>query len=771
MRRALAAAWLALVVAAGVYLAVLGCAGFPIRADLLALLPSEEQDPIAKQANDAVSRSLGRRILLAFGDDDRGRARTAARQMIAAVEATGLADPFDAADMQDVGRKLAAFYFAHRDAVLSAADRAALENGRASEIANRALAQAFGFASPVDARLLAADPFLLMPSFLNSLPGPLGRLAPDDGMLSVTDGAMTWVVVPMTLRHEPYDVDVQERLIGAIDGARARISQTMPDVKLLRLGAIFFADHGARTVIGETTMLTILQIVCTVLLLVGVFRRVTPLLLNLMALGVGIAVAFAGTFLVFGEIHVAALLFGTSLIGVAVDYGLHYCATAFGAAAVTGRQRLAHVLPGITLGLGTTLLGYAALTLAPFPGLKQIAVFAIVGLIGAFATVTLWFPLLDRVKPLPHGAPMQRFAALPWVFWMTPRFHLARLVVVGGCVAVVAAGLARYHADDDVRRLQALSPELLREQAELKRLMGATTEPQYLLVVAADDEAALRRGEALRPILDRLAGEGALAAYHMPAAFVPSLARQQADRALVKSGLEPLLADHMAKLGMTAGPVDEGQRPQLTVAGALASRAVPLLSDIVVAQGVHIVALRGMAGPDAVRAAMAGQPEVRFVDPTADFGRLLGAYRHRAVLLTIVSVALISLVLAHRYGIAGAFWTLLPPVIAALLVPAVVSLMGEPFTFFHAMGLVLVVAIGVDYTIFCAETPAGQQSVTMLAILLATLTTLLSFGLLGVSSALAVRAFGVTMLIGITSAYLLAPLASRATPRPGLGSR
>ena len=53
----------------------------------------------------------------------------------------------------------------------------------------------------------------------------------------------------------------------------------------------------------------------------------------------------------------------------------------------------------------------------------------------------------------------------------------------------------------------------------------------------------------------------------------------------------------------------------------------------------------------------------------------------------------------------------------------------------------------------------------MLAILLATITTLLSFGLLGFSSALAVRAFGFTMLIGIIAAYLFAPLASRAAIR------
>ena len=119
---------------------------------------------------------------------------------------------------------------------------------------------------------------------------------------------------------------------------------------------------------------------------------------------------------------------------------------------------------------------------------------------------------------------------------------------------------------------------------------------------------------------------------------------------------------------------------------------MPLLADLVVAPGVHIVALQGLTRPDLVRAAFAGQPGVRFVDPTADFSALLGAYRGRAVVLTIFSVALVSGLLAWRYGMRGAFWTILPPVIAALLVPAIVSLGGEPFTFFHAMGLILVMA-------------------------------------------------------------------------------
>ena len=570
----------------------------------------------------------------------------------------------------------------------------------------------------------------------------------------------------MTLRHDYIDLDVQDRLVTAVNSAIEKIAKSMPDVRVLRAGAIFYADQGARTAIDETTLLTIIETIGTVLLIVGVFCRLSPLLINLLALAVGIAVAFAGTFLIFGEIHVAALLFGTSLIGVAVDYGLHYCATAFGTQAATGEQRLATVMPAIAMGLATTLVGYAALAIAPFPGLRQIAVFAIIGLMGSFATVTLWFPLLDRLAPLRHGAHLLHVAALPWAFWTAKRYRIGRVSLVVCAFATLTAGLARYHTDDDVRRLQALSPSLLSQQDQIKRLVGVTTEAQHVLVVAPSDEAALQRQESLIPIFDQLMAEHAIAEYQSAATFVPSLARQSADRALIKANLVgPLGAGHMARLGLTAASRTDQPEVTLTVAGIKAAGVMPLLFDLIVEPGVHIVSLQGLARPDLVKTALADQAEVSFVDPTADFSRLLGAYRSRAIVLTVISVVLVSGLLAWRYGVRGAFWTILPPIVAALLVPAVISLSGEPFTFFHAMGLVLVVAIGVDYTVFCAETSRGHHPVTMLAILLATITTLLSFGLLSASSALAVRAFGTTMLIGISAAYLFAPLASRAAIR------
>src|SRR5690606_36258048 len=104
-----------------------------------------------------------------------------------------------------------------------------------------------------------------------------------------------------------------------------------------------------------------------------VFRALTPLWLSLLAIGVGIATALSVSLAIFGELHVMALLFGVTLIGIAVDYSLQYFTEVFAPEPATPRERLARVRTGITLGVAAVTIGYLCLLLAPFPGLHQIA--------------------------------------------------------------------------------------------------------------------------------------------------------------------------------------------------------------------------------------------------------------------------------------------------------------------------------------------------------------------------------------------------------------
>ena len=102
---------------------------------------------------------------------------------------------------------------------------------------------------------------------------------------------------------------------------------------------------------------------------------------------------------------------------------------------------------------------------------------------------------------------------------------------------------------------------------------------------------------------------------------------------------------------------------------------------------------------------------------------------------------------------------MLPAVTTIGLVPLAKAIIGDPFTFFDAMALVLVLSIAVDYAVFCAEADVAYKPVALLGVWMAMVSTILSFGLLDRSQVAAVHALGSTMLLGVALAFLLAPMA------------
>ena len=758
--RPLAGAWLLLAILGALYLGLSWHRGILFRTDLLSLLPADARTGESLAVEQRLLDNAARRFVLLVGHADGKVARQAAGDIesVLADSAVATFEPLEADRLKGMGT----FYLPRAGLVLSASDRAALSGGGEGAIARRALAQVFGVGGIADARLLTLDPFLLLPQFLSSLPAPLSRLAPDQGRLSVREDGTTWVLVNGEVTGDPYALDVQERFGRALDGRLAELTQVVPDLRLYRTGAIFFAAEGSASGLRETSTLGTIATVGTILLLVGAFRRVAPLLMNLLAVAIGIGAGLAVNLLLFGEIHIATLLFGVGLTGVAVDYGIHYCATVFDPARPGPWARLRKVLPGISIGLLTTLIGYAIMLLAPFPALRQVAVFSIVGLTASFFTVIFWFPYFDRGSAPSYAGRMLQVADIFWRLWEDPRLRRLCWASLGVLLVLGAIGFSRAVVDDDVRRMQSLSPSLLAEQAAIERLAGSSGAPQFVAIEAADDEAALQLGEQVGAVLDKLVEQGALVAHRGPADFVPSLARQK-ENASLSEKLDK--AAQAAALGLKLPPAVAPQ--PFTLAEAQASGAFPFLDEWLLGPGTQVIALDGLKDPTALRSALAGIDGVRFLDPAGDFSARLGTYRHKALWLIGISAMLMILPLGWRYGLKGGIIVLLPSLAALLLAPALIALTGEGLSFFHVMGLILVLAIGVDYATFCAETDGAHRAVTMLAVLLDMVTTLLSFGLLAFSSVFAVHAFGLTMLIGILVAFLLAPLAGNVNPRRG----
>jgi predicted exporter len=747
MSRTLAFLWLAVVLTAGLHIGLTVFRGFPLDSDLMALLPAEKLDPAVRQAEESIDTQLSRRMIVLFGHADKARATAAAAELEQRLRDAGLLAPGSDIPDGDAIQRLGALYFPARAALLAEDDRRRLIDGKGDELRDRALAQIFGFGGIADGRLLARDPFLLFPAFLAGLPLPSSRAHIEDGRPVIEADGLAWVGVTGILSGDATSLAFQQRFAAAFGPPPA-------DMKTLRLGAIFFASAGAGSALKLSSAIGLVSLLATALLLLAVFRSVKPLLLGLLSIAVGLIVALSACLLIFGRLHVAAQLFGASLIGIAADYSLLYFAQTFSPAA-PGSQRLRRVLAGITLGMATTVIGYLTLALSPFPGLHQVALFSAVGLLAAYATVTLWFPPLDRLpaQALPAGATMaaDRIAAFwrgrGWIALAVPALLLA------------GVGYSQLRSDDDVRHQQALDPDLSAQQVEVQKLLGYAPSNQFFLVEGADDEETLRREEALAEKLRPLA-----VSFMSPAGFAPSQARQEENRALVQDRLyHPYLADLTAKLG-TLPTIETVPETMLSLSAVRDSGAIALLPAMLVAPGRHLVLLQGAADLSALAHAGDGMPGVRFVDPTGDISAVLAVYRRRAVMLLAGSLLLMAPLVAWRYGPRGVLPVLGPPTLAIVLTPALLALVGLPFTFFTALGLVLALSIGVDYAVFFAE-DGRLAPVTMLGVTLAMSTAVLSFGLLAISPVEGMRTFGAAMLVAVPLAWAMSPIAARANKR------
>jgi predicted exporter len=743
-----------------------------VDTDVLALLPEDEQAPEVAQATRQLVDQASRQVIVMIGAPVEADARRAAAAWRSTLPATLGWRAIPAADPDALAGAIH-FYQPWRDRLLTAAQRQHLERTPPQALLAEALAalhQPGGAARLTD---WSADPLSLWPQWWAQRGGEtLAR--PRDGEFALTADRMEWLLLPYDTGRSAFTLDGQALYGDAIAAARLAATAAAPGVRVLAAGVPLHAEAAAVQASREISTIGWGSLAAVVLLVWLAFRRLLPIVLIALSLVIGLAVALSVTWWIFGQVHLITLVFGATLVGVAEDYGIHYFSSRRGAPGVAPRSAMQHLLPGLALALATSVLAYAALGIAPFPGLRQMGVFSVVGLTAAFLTAVCWFPWLDR-----GAVPASRFAAAlagSLTRWPVLANSRGTWVLATATALFASGGLAQLRASDDLRQLQSSPAALMQDQRDLARLVGAPSPGQFFLVSGATAEQVLQREEALTARLDLLVANGALAGYRALSDWLPSQARQRADAALTGRVEPALLAGINAALGESLA------RPAFAAAALTLEHwlAQPVsaparglwLGDIGGGTQASVVMLRGLDGAaqlPRLQAAGAGLDGVHWVDRTADISSLLGRYRLTMSWLLVLGHAAVLLALAARYGTA-AWRAWLPTAAASLLCIAALGWLGQPLQLFNVLALALLLGVGVDYGVFLLE-HRGDGS-AWLAVVLGAASTWLAFGLLALSGTPALRAFGLTLLIGLPLVALLAPAlrAHGTAPSPALSS-
>nr|WP_316248540.1 hypothetical protein [Cupriavidus campinensis] len=758
LARGLAIAWL-LIVLAMIAHQVQFWRGSRLDTDVMALLPTSERTAAADRVLRRLADSVAQEVVVLVGSPDWARTRAAAQRFSQATAQGGtLLQPVDKIAAFDFDKALD-FYRPWSDHLLTDAQRQQLQQGNPDQLAQQALTRLYQLSTGPRLTDWAADPLGLWQDWWLSR-AAVTRVQDRDGLAALSGDGKEWVLLTYRITKPAFSVSGSTDYSDLLRTAGAAARQGDADVRVVAAGIPLHAEAAAAQANFEMNVIGWGSLAAVLLLVWLAFRSLRPIVLVGLSLAIGTAAAISATAIVFDRVHLITLVFGASLVGVAEDFGIHYFVSRQALPRATPPSVMRHLLPGMALALATSVVAYLALGIAPFPGLRQMALFSAVGLVAAFLTVVLWFPLLDRGALRPTR--VSNWLAESLARWPRVRADRRTALALGALALFIVPGIWQVRIVDDVRQLQSSPPALIEAQRLTGRLLGTPSPAQFVLVRGATPDEVLAREEAVKAVLAPTIRRGELAGFLAISDWVPSAARQRADAALA-GRQEAAVRERVARTlgGSIAAPAASPADAVLTLPAWLANPVSGTLRHLWLDREgsgyASVMLLRGLENPavmSGIAAAVNTVQGAEWSDRIADLSFLLHHYRVLMSWLLLAGAAGVALLLAWRYGRAG--WrALAPTLLAAAFSVAVLGWLGVPLQLFSVLALALLLGVGVDYGIFLLEHPGDGVSWT--AIVLGAASTLLAFGLLALSSTPALHAFGMTMLSGVGAVWVLSP--------------
>ena len=729
--------------------------GARLNSSVLAMLPKQTLGAIPPALNDGFMQRLDRQLVWLVSPGKEPDPRVAQQWLALLQSSDSLSEvkgPMDAAGQKAWGE----FFWQHRNGLIDPATRTRLQNGGEAQ-AQWILSQLYSAFSGVSGKELQNDPLMLMRGSQLALAQNGQKLRLMDGWLVTQDEAGNyWYLLHGELAGSSFDMQQTHRLVTTLNALQETLKARFPQAQLLSRGTVFYSDYASQQAKRDVSTLGIATLLGVFLLIVAVFRSLRPLLLSVLSIAIGALAGTVVTLLLFGELHLMTLVMSMSIIGISADYTLYYLTERMvHGAEHSPWQSLAKVRNALLLALLTTVAAYLIMMLAPFPGIRQMAVFAAVGLSASCLTVIFWHPWLCRglpVRPVPLMVLMLRWLAA----WRRNKKLSVGLPVVLALVS--AAGLATLKVNDDIAQLQALPKDILAQEKTITALTGQGVDQKWFVVYGASPQQTLERLEAFTPALAQAQKAGDITRWRtLP---LNSLARQKSDLLLLQQAA-PAITNALRKAGLSTVTPNLNAMP-VSVKAWLASPASEgwrllwlTLPDGESGVLVPVDNARNSAALSEVAARHAG---VVWVDRKASFDSLFALYRTLLTGLLFVALAVIACGAMVRLGWRKGLISLVPSVLSLSCGLAALAVTGHPVNLFSLLALVLVLGIGINYTLFFGN-PRGTPLTSMLAITLAMMTTLLTLGMLVFSATQAISSFGIVLVSGIFTAFLLAPLA------------
>jgi len=619
-------------------------------------------------------------------------------------------------------------------------------------------------------RTLAADPTGELLRLVEQL-APQALPATRHGVWFSSDGRRALLIAQTRARGS--DIDAQEQALASIRSAFG--ATKAGQARLLVAGPGVFSVTTRAQIKGDAWRLSLVATALIAALLLALYRSLRVLGLGLLPVASGALAGIAAVSLGFGFVHGITLGFGVTLIGEGVDYAIYLFAQK--PADSAPQAAFERIWPTLRLGVATSVCGFSAMLFSGFTGLAQLGLFSIVGLIAA-AALTRWvLPLLTpatftvaAVGALTRGTLAAVRAA--------PRLAPAMLALVAAALAWLLLRPGELWSTD----LASLSPvpasDRLLDQ-ELRRDLGAADIRHLVVVHAPSEEGALQAAERVAPALLEAMRLGLLEGFDSPAFYLPSPQTQLARRSALpaRETLGASLAQAVMGMPFRRGLFDpflDDVATARTLAPldrkSLAGSSLALKVDALLVARADgwsaMLPLRGVKDAAGVAQEVVRRSGVESVvlDLKRESDSLYRSYLNEALKYALAGAAAIVALLFASLRLPRRVFDVVVPLAAAVIVDAAFfAAVGGQLSIFHLVGLLLVVAVGSNYSLFFDRLALSEdeRARTLVSLVFAALSTVIGFGVLAFSRVAVLHAIGATVGVGALLALFFSAVFSR----------
>lgn len=623
------------------------------------------------------------------------------------------------------------------------------------------LSQLYSPFSGINVNELNNDPLLLTRSAqLNQLSNAGNLIVTNNWLTTKDDNGNIWYLLYGELNGSSFDMNQSHHIVKQLAILTDSFKQQWPNTEILKRGVIYYSDDAGTQAKSDISTIGSLSMIGIVILIFVVFRSIRPIVLTILSIAIGILCGTLAVLLVFGEIHIITIVMSSSIIGVTIDYSLHYLTERLlHGNQETANKSLTKLLPTLKIALYTSLVTYLILLLTPFPGLKQLSVFACFGLIGAFLSVVLWYPfLVNNIQARPKTA--NSILSFWLGLWQkkTMQFIMPAVAIVFICT-----GASNLTIDDDIGRLQSLPPALQKEEQQIVAITKKSTDQKWFIVYGETPEQTLQRLEKFLPKLENAKQTGVFDLHQ--AINLPSKQKQLHNIEVIEK-YSPFIIDSLQQLGINAKPIDLDKEKTLLITPekwlqSVTSQGRKLLwLSMENGHSATLIPISGINNITELKQLAKNEEGIEWLDRRQEFNEMFSSYRIHLTQLLLVAITIICASFIYRnrrHGVKHALKSTLPTLLSVGCALSILGFTQQPLNLFSMLALILVIGVGIDYSLFLSSHDDEKES-ALLAVSMAALTTLLSFGLLVLSHTSAIIGFGFVLVGGIFAAFLFAPL-------------